>query len=85
MTVEYNTCDLCNVEEETYRLIWGQDQHENIGVYLYGKIFVNENTYMALCKPCFKKRKYDMSKLDKYNEKNKINEYFKLIKNTMNS
>jgi len=58
MTVEYNTCDLCNVEEETYRLIWGQDQHENIGVYLYGKIFVNENTYMALCKPCFKKRKH---------------------------
>ena len=38
MTVEYNTCDLCNVEEETYRLIWGQDQHDNIRLYLYGKI-----------------------------------------------
>ncbi len=58
MSVEYNKCSLCGVEDDTEELIWENNQQENIGVYLYGKIFVNENTYMALCKPCFKKRKY---------------------------
>jgi len=55
--VEYNTCDLCKVQEEVEKLIWDNQQWENIGYKLYKKIFVNEDTYQALCQPCYNKRK----------------------------
>ena len=36
--VEYNTCDLCKVQEEVEKLIWDNQQWENIGYKLYKKI-----------------------------------------------
>jgi len=55
--IEYNTCDLCNIKDNTEKLIWDTYYWESHGVEEYKKIFVNEDTYQALCNPCYQKRK----------------------------
>lgn len=52
-----NNCDMCGETEITQYLNWGEDWldfEEDLSTYK--TIFVNENTYQALCDDCFDKR-----------------------------